>query len=146
MLPGSIHTQIIPPDDPAQQQPYPNAFVFPECAKLLRTAWRAQAVDGATEDQSRTAANDDTSDTEGEETHEEGEPTGQVQYWDLSGELDRNQEVFSGLEPEVRKEKCDKLAQILELRTIFTLAFLYLHPDSSDVYMMQGEHVGMPIA
>lgn len=47
-----------------------------------------------------------------------------------------------------RNAMCRRLAELLELRAVFTFAFLLLHPDSSDIYdsAKKEEDIEMPMA
>lgn len=65
--------------------------------------------------------------------------------WDLFSSLEKQPNLFRGLESEVRQERLRKLANLLQLRTIFYAAFLMLNPDSSDVYRAESSSAEMPI-
>ncbi|KAK4150014.1 hypothetical protein C8A00DRAFT_37391 [Chaetomidium leptoderma] len=65
--------------------------------------------------------------------------------WDLAGSLRKQEKLFSGLYPERREAKVQKLASLLQLRALFVIALFLLMPDSSDVYLTDGERVEMPM-
>jgi hypothetical protein len=71
---------------------------------------------------------------------------GQLRDWDLAGALENNPYVFQGLSVATRKNNCQRLAELLELRAIFLIALLYMHPDSSDVYVIERQDIEMPMA
>jgi hypothetical protein len=67
--------------------------------------------------------------------------------WPLKEALERYSGLTFGTENvEARKVKFRKLADLLELRALFVIAFFMLHPDSTDVYSSEGEDIEMPIA
>lgn len=65
--------------------------------------------------------------------------------WDLAGSLRRQKDLFSELGEEQREAKVQKLASLLQLRALFVIALFLLSPDSSDVYLADGERVEMPM-
>ena len=65
--------------------------------------------------------------------------------WDLAGALEKQPDLKFSEDPLKRKEKIRQLADLLELRALFVLAFFLLGPDSSDVYVAQGSDVEMPM-
>jgi hypothetical protein len=71
---------------------------------------------------------------------------GQYEDWNLAKHLEKNRDVLPGPRDKKKRAKCQRLADLLELRAIFVLAFLFMHPDSSDVYLTEGEDVEMPMA
>ncbi|KAI9773499.1 MAG: hypothetical protein M1839_002081 [Geoglossum umbratile] len=67
--------------------------------------------------------------------------------WDLKSSL----EEHSGITTEANGDKLREnyfqvLADLLELRGLFVIAFLGIHPDSTDVYLAETENIQMPIA
>lgn len=73
--------------------------------------------------------------------------TTETKEWQL-GEALRN---YSGLtfgtdDEQIRNQKFQRLADLLELRALFMIALLVLHPDSSDTYSIEGEDIEMPMA
>jgi hypothetical protein len=88
-------------------------------------------------------------------THEPADETGltdwaslapKLQDWPLAKHLEQNQNVFPGHRSNITKARCRRLAHLLELRAIFVISLLFMHPDSSDIYMTEGEDIEMPIA
>lgn len=71
-------------------------------------------------------------------------PRSQVQ-WDLAGALRKQVNLFADAEPVAREAKVQKLACLLQLRALFVIALFMLMPDSSDVYLADGERVEMPM-
>jgi hypothetical protein len=65
--------------------------------------------------------------------------------WDLAGSLRKQEDLFSDLTDEKREAKVQKLASLLQLRSLFVIALFMLMPDSSDVYLADGERVEMPM-
>ncbi|KAK4233080.1 hypothetical protein C8A03DRAFT_39236 [Achaetomium macrosporum] len=65
--------------------------------------------------------------------------------WDLAGSLRRQANLFPDLGYEEREAKVQKLACLLQLRALFVIALFILMPDSSDVYLTDGERVEMPM-
>jgi hypothetical protein len=65
--------------------------------------------------------------------------------WDLAGSLRKQVHLFPDLDRERREAKVQKLAVLLQLRALFVIALFILMPDSSDVYLADGERVEMPM-
>lgn len=68
------------------------------------------------------------------------------QDWQLAKHLEKNDKVFPGARTKGTIRKCKFLADMLELRAIFVVALLCLHPDSSDIYLTENEDIEMPMA
>ncbi len=73
-------------------------------------------------------------------------PKNEPRDWPLAGVL----KAFSGLtfgteDVTIQEAKFQKLADLLELRALFVIAFFMLHPDSTDVYSIEGEDIELPI-
>ncbi|KAF2396079.1 hypothetical protein EJ06DRAFT_242163 [Trichodelitschia bisporula] len=73
--------------------------------------------------------------------------------WDLAQGLIEEPNIVFGDDPASRSsvsksDMCKRLAELLELRAIFVIAFLFLHPDSSEIYESQRkeEDIEMPMA
>lgn len=73
--------------------------------------------------------------------------------WNLQTALeDCSEKIFAsdegGLSAIDRSSRCKRVADLLELRAIFVIAFLFLHPDSSDIYesSIREDDVEMPMA
>jgi hypothetical protein len=74
-------------------------------------------------------------------------PNDQPRDWPLKEALEAHSKLTFGTDNiDVQKAKFRKLADLLELRALFVIAFLMLHPDSTDVYSSEGEDIEMPIA
>lgn len=76
-----------------------------------------------------------------------------VRDWDLSQALYEEPSINFGDDPASRAglnrtDMCSRLAELLELRAIFVVAYLFLHPDSSDIYesIRKEEDIEMPMA
>ncbi len=65
--------------------------------------------------------------------------------WDLAGSLRKQANLFSDVPADEREAKVQKLASLLQLRALFVIAMFILMPDSSDVYLADGERVEMPM-
>jgi hypothetical protein len=65
--------------------------------------------------------------------------------WDLVGCLEKQADLTFGGDQEIRKKRIRQLADLLQLRAIFFLAFMLLNPDSSDVYLTELSEVEMPM-
>jgi hypothetical protein len=73
--------------------------------------------------------------------------------WDLGQALQEEPTIIFGDDPAARAKinksaMCTRLAELLELRAIFVVAYLFLHPDSSDIYESTRKEadIEMPIA
>ncbi|KAK4446745.1 hypothetical protein QBC34DRAFT_145044 [Podospora aff. communis PSN243] len=119
----------------------------------------AASPSDATETASRSGNQDSELDTEDETTttpnisssaaHTNGEEQRQplvFQEWQLARHLENNENVFPGARTKSTLRKCKFLADMLELRAIFVVALLCLHPDSSDIYLTENEDIEMPMA
>lgn len=91
------------------------------------------------------SGSDGTTDNAGRHQHTDTHPVEPTIVWDLVGSLEKQPNLFRTLQSEVRQERLRKLANLLQLRTIFYAAFLMLNPDSSDVYRAESSSVEMPI-
>jgi hypothetical protein len=65
--------------------------------------------------------------------------------WDLAGSLRNQPKLFDDVGAVEREAKVQKLASLLQLRALFVIALFLLMPDSSDVYLANGERVEMPM-
>ena len=65
--------------------------------------------------------------------------------WDLAGSLRNQPKLFDDVGAVEREAKVQKLASLLQLRALFVIALFLLMPDSSDVYLANGERVKMPM-
>jgi len=54
--------------------------------------------------------------------------------------------IFENDSKDLRRDKSKQLADLLEIRALFCIAFLFLHPDSTDVYMSEGYDIEMSMA
>jgi len=68
------------------------------------------------------------------------------QYSDLADCFENTLTIFQGESPEGRREKCKRLAHLLEARALLFIGYLLLHPDSTDVYTLEGHDIEMSVA
>jgi hypothetical protein len=66
--------------------------------------------------------------------------------WDLDSSLREHSNLTFPGAHEQYHAKFQQLADLLELRGLFTIAFMFLCPDSSDVYGAEGSDLEIPIA
>ncbi|KAH0556283.1 hypothetical protein GP486_005792 [Trichoglossum hirsutum] len=67
--------------------------------------------------------------------------------WNLESSLKEHSGITTGANgEELRGNYFGVLADLLELRGLFVIAFLNIHPDSTDVYNAESENIQMPIA
>ncbi|KAL2264055.1 hypothetical protein VTK26DRAFT_2841 [Humicola hyalothermophila] len=93
---------------------------------------------------SHTAGGDGVSSNSWSKGSREEAPKWDVE-WDLAGALLQQDDLFPELEGSAREHKVQKLACLLQLRALFVIALFLLMPDSSDVYLADGERVEMPM-
>ncbi|KAI9803567.1 MAG: hypothetical protein M1825_001910 [Sarcosagium campestre] len=66
--------------------------------------------------------------------------------WDLVESLEKHSGLTFGTNDMAkRRAKFRKLALLLELRALFMIAFLWTHPDSTDVFVLESAGIEMPM-
>ena len=71
----------------------------------------------------------------------------QITYadWDLAGALEKYSGMNENGDSVLLKKRVRRLADLLELRGLVWIFFMFCHADSSDVYLMANENIELPM-